>query len=91
MATAMQDLEADLAAIEHRAPKVPDITKARGYSSALGAIYSPADTVNYLADSLEARGVKLVRESWGCRTRNAAEIAADLEADLATLAMERAA
>ena len=89
MATTMQDLEAALAA--KTAPRAPDITKARGYSSALGAIYSPADTVNYLADRLEARGVKLVREPWGFRTRNAAERAADLEADLATRALQIAA
>ena len=89
--TAMQDLEAALAAIEHRAPRAPDITKARGYNPALGAIYSPADTVNYLADRLEAQGVKLVREPWGFRTRNAADRAADLEADLATFALGLAA
>jgi len=76
-------LEASLAAFT--APRAPqpalkpaaDITQARGYSPALGAIYSPADTVNFLADSLEARGVVLVRENGMFRTLNAAERAAD--------------
>jgi hypothetical protein len=79
-----KDFEAAVAAMiapraKTAAPVRPalDVTKARGYSPALGAIYSPTDTVNFLADSLEAQGVVLVRESYGFRTRNAAERAAD--------------
>lgn len=55
------------------APKPHDITKARGYSPALGAIYGPKDSVAAMAVALEARGVGIVLTEYGFRTMTPAE------------------
>ena len=58
--------EAGLEAIRRQHAEA--LPKAVGYSPALGAIVSPTDTVNFLADQLEASGVPVVRGAWGFRT-----------------------
>lgn len=80
MAAILSTLEAAMAA--HLAPRASakttaskpyDITKARGYSPALGAIYSPKASVAHMADCLEADGVAIVRTEYGFRTATPAE------------------
>jgi len=58
---------------EASASRAPKLEKARGYSPALGAIYSPKDTVAHLTRCLEADGVAIVRTDYGFRTMTPAE------------------